>query len=88
MTRRQLARMLQSEHAQRSWREISRNDYYGQIPAGTLARIAKTNGEYIPLKWRPVLGLGRAHTSTHRARRLSEMSTAELLSAFNNRVEI
>lgn len=88
MTRRQLARILQNEHSQRSWREISQADYYGQIPAGTLARIAKTDGEYIPTKWRSVLGLGRARSSSQRVHRLSEMSQSELLAAFQNRVEM
>lgn len=88
MTRRQLARRLQTEHSQRSWREISQADYYGQIPAGTLARIAKSNGEYIPKKWRTVLGMGKAHTASQRPKRLADLSPAELLAAFQNRVEM
>jgi hypothetical protein len=88
MTPRQLAHFLQNEHQNKSWPKISRELFYGMIPFGTLSTIAKRNGEYIPKKWAALLGVKRAKTSVHRARRLSEMSTAELLSAFNNRVEM
>jgi len=87
MNNRQLAQILNTAHATRSWRQISQQDYFGMIPAGTLARIAKTNGDYVPDKWRPWLGLGRTRAQSS-ARRLADMSTTELRWALEHRVEL
>jgi hypothetical protein len=86
MSPRQLARMLQNNHQTRSWRKISREDYHGLVPAGTLAMIAKTNGDYVPAKWRVILGVTRSHKP--RPHSLADMSKRELLFAFEHRVEM
>jgi hypothetical protein len=89
MTGRQLARLLINKHSERSWRDISRTDYFGVIPAGTLAMIANSNGQYVPAKWAGWLGVGKPSTRKHcTARRLADMSRTELLFALANRVEM
>jgi hypothetical protein len=87
MTPRQLARMLQNKHSERSWRKISEQDYFGVIPAGTLAVIAKRDGAYVPSKWASMLGVCKSRTA-HHARRLADMSAKALLFAFEHRVEM
>jgi hypothetical protein len=79
--------MLQNKHTERSWRKISEQDYFGVIPAGTLAVIAKWDGAYVPSKWAGILGVCKSRT-TRRTRRLADMSTSALLFAFEHRVEM
>jgi hypothetical protein len=88
MTGRQLARLLQNKHEYRSWRKISQEDYFGLVPATTLCKIAKTKGEYLPIKWRPVLGLGHARSTCQLVKHIADMSARELTFAFANRVEM
>jgi len=86
MTGRQLAHFLKNEHAKRSWKEISTEHYSGLVPAGTLSRIAKTDGQYIPKKWATVLKTAR--TTRRAPRRLADMSANELAWCLNNRKEM
>jgi hypothetical protein len=54
-----LARRLHREHRKSSWRALE-NVY--NVPAGTLCRIEKTDGDYLPKRpeYRERLGLSKA----------------------------
>jgi hypothetical protein len=80
--RRQKAAELNLANEAKSWRQISQDDYFGIIPFGTLERIAKTNGEYFPRKWAPLLGVKLSSPAHPRMKRLADMKPDEILSSF------
>jgi hypothetical protein len=89
-SKRQAAKRLRIENTNgRTWRELS--EQYG-IPAGTLQRIAKSDGRYWPRKWAETLyhdfGVHPRNAIRRAAspRRISDMSPRALLWAFENRV--
>lgn len=86
MTPIHFAAWLQNAHQRASWREIS-NTLGGRIPPGTLCRIAKTNGEWVPQKWRRYLGItARPTSATHQApKRLSDLPAKTLKAMLENR---
>lgn len=47
----------------RPWRRIADEDYNGKIPAGTLARFALSDGEWLPKAEHQItLGIKKPHT--------------------------
>ena len=74
-------------HASRSWRVMAREDYQNKIPAGTLCRFAKAEGEWMPSDEHQII-LGLKHerkAKTHKPCDLFDMQTHELLKALQTR---
>lgn len=73
----------------RSWRVIAREDYADKIPAGTLNRIALSDGEWYPKDEQSqiILGLKRERKAQHQSqpKDLFDMSTAALRKALEDR---
>lgn len=67
---------LQELHDQyHSWRQV-KDLHYPKVPAGTLCRIAKSGGTYLPrMHWRN-LGLVQRRKMTETQKRISKMARA------------
>ena len=87
MTRRELAQWLENEHQRRSWRDVSQNVTDGRVPAGTLARIAKSAGKYVPNKWRAYFGITASKSRPSKAKRLADLPANVLKQLFEERTE-
>lgn len=72
----------------RSWRVIARDDFANNIPAGTLCRFAKADGEWIPKDDALQIALGLKHSrisKPHQPKMLSDMTEKTLLYALDHR---
>jgi hypothetical protein len=78
-------RILRENVKGRSYRTIAKEDYPG-VKAGTLNRIAKSNGSWTPknIETRKLLGIYK-HP---RYKRIQEMAPAELLWCLSDRKEM
>lgn len=76
----------------RSWRVISRENFDNRIPAGTLCRFAKAEGEWIPKDEELLIALGMKRERKAKAEKpftpISEMATSHLRKALIGRKEI
>ena len=69
----------------RSWRVIAHDDYADRVNAGTLCRFAKSEGEWSPKDCAIQIALGLKCAPKPRRQSISDMATATLRRAIENR---